>query len=258
LSEGTRDFVLLNAPHPHLSGSGGIDIAVDHVKPLVLVRVLIQAHLVMHVRGSPTATIQDCAPLDVEYPIRRVSTNRSEDSTARAEVTATSTRRIIGALVCPQPKDGVRIRTNSSVSRWQTHADPIGVMGRGAYEVESPIGIDVHAVVGLIIQREGERQADKRRAVIDVITGIRRSWHDRVGSRSNRVIAWRTTLDCVVPTEVLISVASFSSDRPSSNARRHAASKVEVHGERSCASIDRHSGHAAASIARQGQIAHLD
>jgi hypothetical protein len=151
LGEETGDFVLLNASHPHLSGIGRVDVTIDDVEPLLLVRVLIQAHLVMHVRGSPTASIQDRAPLDVEYPIRRVSTNRSKDSATRAEVAATIARCIIGALVCPQPKDGVRIRASSSVSRWQTRADPIGAMGRGAYEVEAPIGVDVNTIIGLII-----------------------------------------------------------------------------------------------------------
>jgi hypothetical protein len=57
LSEGTRGFILLNASNPHLRGRGRVDVAIDDVEPLVLVRVLIKAHLVMHVRGSPTATI---------------------------------------------------------------------------------------------------------------------------------------------------------------------------------------------------------
>jgi hypothetical protein len=127
-------------------------------------------------------------------------------------------------------------------------------MSPGAYEVESPIGIDVHAVIGLIIQREGERQADKRRAVIGVITGIRRSWHDRVGSRSNRVLAWRTTLDCVIACKGRITIASFSSDRSGTNGRRRAPTKIEMHRERGRVSVHLDVSDAPTSITSQRQI----
>jgi hypothetical protein len=93
-----------------------------------------------------------------------------------------------------------------------------------------------------------------------MITGVGRAWHDRVGSRSNRVLAWRTTLDCVVPSEGLISVASISSDRSSPYARRHAASESEMHREvdSRVSVLQGMSGHTAASIAGQGQIAVID
>jgi hypothetical protein len=77
--------------------------------------------------------------------------DRSEDSAARAVVAATITRGIIGALVCPQRKDGIGIRTKNSVCCWETHADPIGIMGSRAYKVEAPIGVDVNTIIGLIV-----------------------------------------------------------------------------------------------------------
>ena len=80
----------------------------------------------------------------------------------------------------------------------------------------------------------------------------------RVSALGCDVLDGRATLYRVIPREGRITIASFSSDRPGPNTRRHAASESEVHGERRCASIDRHSGDAAASIARQGQIARLD
>src|SRR5262249_16283320 len=127
-----------------------------------------------------------------------------------------------------------------------------------AYEVESPIGIDVHAVIGLIIQLEGERQADKRRTVIGMITNVGRARHDRIGSLSDRVIGWRTTLDIVIPCEGGIAIASFSSDRPGPNAGCYAASESEMYRELGSAASDANRGYAAANVAGQSQIARVD
>ena len=140
-------------------------------------------------------------------------------------------RGIIGALVRPHRKDGVGIRANNSVCRWQAHADPIGVMTPGANEIEAPIGIDIHAVKGLVIQREGERQADKRRAVVAMIASIDGTRHDRVGPLRDDIILGRATLDVIISREGRITIASFSSDRVGPNARCHAASEIEMHRE---------------------------
>ena len=140
----------MNASYKHLSGAGRIDIAVDDFELQVRI-VLKQIYLVVHVRGGPTGSIQDRAPLDMEDLASRAALDRGEDSTARAVVAATITRGIIGALVCPQRKDGIGIRTKNSVCCWETHADPIGIMGSRAYKVEAPIGVDVNTIIGLIV-----------------------------------------------------------------------------------------------------------
>ena len=40
------------------------------------------------------------------------------------------------------------------------------------HEIEAPIGTDIHAVIGLIIQREGEWQCDEGIAVIDMVSRV--------------------------------------------------------------------------------------
>ena len=55
----------MNASYKHLSGAGRVDIAVDDFELQVRI-VLKQIYLVVHVRGGPTGSIQDRAPLDVE------------------------------------------------------------------------------------------------------------------------------------------------------------------------------------------------
>ena len=82
--------------------------------------------------------------------------------------------------------------------------------------------------------------------------------HDRIGAIGDDVLLGRTTLDRVIPCEGRINIASFSSDRSGTNARRHAASEGEMHCELGSIAADSNRGHAAARIAGQGQIAYVD
>jgi hypothetical protein len=58
-----------------------------------------------------------------------------------------------------------------------------------ADEVETAIGTDVHSVVGLIIQLEGERQGEYRIAIVTVITYVGVAQHDGIGARCYCVLA---------------------------------------------------------------------
>ena len=82
--------------------------------------------------------------------------------------------------------------------------------------------------------------------------------HDRIGAIGDDVLLGRTTLDRVIPCEGGISIASFSSNRSRSDARRHAASESEMHCELGSVAADRNCGHAAARVAGQSQIAYVD
>ena len=211
----------------------------------------------MHRWGSGTwIGVEDRAPFNVEDLATRAALHRGEDSAACAVVAATITRGIIGALVCPQWEDSVVVRPYIRRRR-QTGAD-VTARFVDRHKIKPSIGTDVHSVIGLIVKLERERQWHQGIAVINVVTGVGRARHDRISSLGKDVLLRRTTFDRVIPCEGCITIASFGSDRPGTNARSHAASETEVHGERSCASIDRHSGHTAASIPGQGQIAGLD
>src|SRR5438067_11199445 len=109
LCEESRCRVALDASHKRLSGVSRVDIAVDDFELQVRI-TLKQIYLVIHVRGGPTASIQDRAPFNVEDTATHRSFHRSEDSTAGAVVTAPITRSVIGALVCPHWEDGVVVR----------------------------------------------------------------------------------------------------------------------------------------------------
>jgi hypothetical protein len=80
----------------------------------------------------------------------------------------------------------------------------------------------------LIVQREAERQAHKRIAVIAVITNVSITGDDRVCSVSEDVLAWRTTGDVVIPGEVGVRVAIRVGDRPCCNVSRQASTKWDV------------------------------
>ena len=99
----------MDASHKHLSGPSRVDIAVDDFELQVRI-ALKQIYLVIHVWACATASIQDRAPFNVEDTATDRSFDRSEDSTAGAVVTATITRSVIGALVCPHWEDGVVVR----------------------------------------------------------------------------------------------------------------------------------------------------
>ena len=75
------------------------------------------------------------------------------------------------------------------------------------------------------------------------------------------VMVWRrAALYCVTPREGGIRIAPISRDRSGANARRHAASEIEMQREPGSRvavdELDR--GHATASIAGQRQIARRD
>ena len=92
-----------------------------------------------------------------------------------------------------------------------------------------------------------------------MVPRIRRPWHDAAADLRNVVmVCRRAAFHCVTPREGRIRIASHSSNRPRSNARRHAASEIEMHRELGSAAVDSNCGHAAANIAGQGQIARLD
>ena len=122
-----------------------VERAIDHLELEVGV-ALIQTHLEIVRRGSGTGIIGSRPPLDIEYPIRRVSTNRSEHSTGRAVVTATS-RGISGAQILPERENGEVIRPNVWRRR-QTRCD-VAAGFVSCHEVKAPIGTDVHRGVGL-------------------------------------------------------------------------------------------------------------
>jgi len=94
-----------------------------------------------------------------------------------------------------------------------------------------------------------------------MIAGVRHAWHDAAANLTDRVmVCWRAALYGIVPREGRVTIALSSSDRPGANARRHAASEIEMHPEPgSCVAVNElDSGHAASGIASQGQIARLD
>src|SRR5690349_18805888 len=94
-----------------------------------------------------------------------------------------------------------------------------------------------------------------------MIAGVGRAWDNGPAYLSYGVmVRRRATLHCVIPCEGRIAIACKSSDRPRANARRHAPSEIKMHRESHChASVHKAvTGHTAASIAGQGQVAVLD
>src|SRR5205823_3200988 len=153
--------------------------------------------------------------------------------------------------VVPVREDGVEVACARQAA--------VGEDREIAAELQCAVGVHIRSSVGLVVQRVRERQRDGGRAVVAMIAGVYRTRYDTAPYLCYVVMVLRrATLYRVSPREGRVRIASFSSDRPGPNARRHAASEVEVHGERSCASIDRHSGDTAANIAGQGQITCLD
>ena len=94
-----------------------------------------------------------------------------------------------------------------------------------------------------------------------MVPDVDRAWDDTLGNLRYRVMVWRrATLYRVVAGKGRITIACVSSDRSGPNARRHAASKIEMHREPGSrvAVYQRDGSHAAANIAGEGQIARLD
>ncbi len=114
-------------------------------------------------------------------------------------------------------------------ARQRTDIRPIDVCGN---ELRITVGGHINPGIGLVIQRVAERQTDEGCAVIDVITGIRRSWHDATADLRDIVVVLRwTAFHCVIARKGRIRIASHSSNRSRPNARRHAASEIEMHRE---------------------------
>ena len=87
-----------------------------------------------------------------------------------------------------------------------------------------------------------------------MIADVRCARHDTAPYLRYGVMVWRrATLYCVIPREGRITIAPISSDRPRPNARRYAASEIEMQHEPGShvAVDDLDTGHAAASIAGQ-------
>jgi hypothetical protein len=104
----------------------------------------------VHRWGSGTwIGVENRAPFDVEDAATHRPFDRSEDSAARAVVTATITGGIIGALVCPQWEDSVVVRPYIRRRR-QTGAN-VTARFVDRHEIKPSIGIDVHSVIGLIV-----------------------------------------------------------------------------------------------------------
>jgi hypothetical protein len=107
--------------------------------------------------------------------------------------------------------------------------------------------------------REGQR--DGGYLIVPVIADVCRARHDTPAYLSYVVMVLRhATRYGITAGESRITIAPLSSDRPGPNASRHAASEIEMHREPgSHVAVGKHDiGHAAASIAGQGQIARRD
>ena len=194
----------------------------------------------------------DSAPFDVEDPVGRSAGYRGENA-------AGSTREsrapgvCIGALVIPVREDGVVV----GGPRQRTD---IGEGRIGSRKLRITVGRHCDAVEGLVVQRVGERQRDGGRLIVPVIAGVSRTWHDAAADlRYGVMVLRRTAFYRVIPREGRVRIASISGDRSGANARSHAASEIEVQREAgSHVAVDElDSGHAAASIAGQGQIGRL-
>jgi hypothetical protein len=96
------------------------------------------------------------------------------------------------------------------------------------HKVGTPVGAKIYTVERLIIQREAERQAHKRIAVIGVITNVGITGHDRVCSVSEDVLAWRTTGDIVIPRKVRVRITIRISDCPGGYVRSQASTKWDI------------------------------
>jgi hypothetical protein len=94
-----------------------------------------------------------------------------------------------------------------------------------------------------------------------VVTDIRRAWDNATAYLGYLImILRRATCDRVIPCEGRITIAPCSSDRSGCNARCRAATEIEMQRKPgSHVAVDElDSGHTAASVAGQGQVAGLD
>src|SRR5206468_6410214 len=124
-------------------------------------------------------------------------------------------------------------------------------------ELGIPVRRQVHRVKRLVIQGVREGQCNGGYLIVPVIADVYRAWHDTAPYLSYGVMVWRrASLDCVSPREGRVSIAAIRGDRPGANARRHAASEIEMHREPgSCVAVAEAEGSHGAE--GQGQIACL-
>jgi len=140
----------------------------------------------------------------------------------------------------------------------QTDVGKVGSHGR---ELGIAVRRDIDGAERLVIQRVTEWYREAGYRIVPVIAAVRRAWHDTAAYLTYDVMVCRwTTLYHVIPCEGRVAVARESSDRPGSNGCRHAASEIEMHREsHGHISVDQAvTGHTAASIASQSQVAVLD
>lgn len=184
-----------------------LNITDDHIETQVRIGILIEARFKIR-RRRGIGKIHS-APFDIEDPVRRTACDRREDTAGSAGETSAA-RLCIGLQVLPHREDGIIIRPDVG-RRGQTGCD-VAARFVNRHEVEAPIGADIYAVKGLIVQLEREWQRHKCIAIVGVITDIGVTWHDRIRSVGYDVLARRTTLDVIIPREGRVTIASFSGD----------------------------------------------
>ena len=128
-------------------------------------------------------------------------------------------------------------------------------------ELGIAIGRQINARESRGIEGVREGQRDGGYLIVAVIADICGARHDIPAYLSYAVMVLRrATRYGITAGESRITIAPLSSDRPGTNASRHAASGIEMHREPGggVAVDERDGSHAAASIAGQGQIARRD
>jgi hypothetical protein len=141
---------------------------------------------------------------------------------------------------------------------WQASIKQGRIRGR---KLGIAIGRQINARESRGIEGIRERQRDSGYLIVPVIADICGARHDTPAYLSYVVMVLRrATRYGITAGESRITIAPLSSYRPSSNGSRHAASGIEMHREPgSGVAVGKHNtGHAAASIASQGQIARLN
>ena len=106
------------------------------------------------------------APFDVEYTVGRTARYGGEDAAPYARVTQAGTRALIG------PIGGYQIR--ASRHWYARRVERVIWRAKGHIAV----GAYIDCAVDLVVQRIGERQADKGAAIISVVAGVDRSGDD--------------------------------------------------------------------------------
>jgi hypothetical protein len=143
------------------------DSAIDHIEAFL---PLIQPQLEVGI-ATPREVLR--APLDVEDPVRRRATSRSEDSKPtvyQVQVVPVRVDRVI-----------VAVPRQATVSKG-------GVRG---FELGIAVGRQIDAGESLVVQRVTEGKHDVSYGIIPVITDVRCAWHDAAANLSYYVEATR-------------------------------------------------------------------